>query len=229
MLTISKFMNKAQVLQYFENDLLGYFCYDKNSNTNAKLFGRLARKLGIEKLAPSDVFKSVLDNKHPLTKAKLRPRECKRQIFSACMSAPKAFSILAVYMLGEDNDFMAIHEEAADEAMRWIEQKAKVRIRKNGANDSVFTGSFLGVKITHLLSRADDPQLHSHYEIFNLTYDQNEQKYKALEPLEIYKESQVATLIYRRKLVERLKDKGIDASLDAKVKCSSREFRSRCP
>ena len=100
--------------------------------------------------------------------------------------------------------------------MRWIEEKAKVRIRKNGAKYSVFTGSFLGVKIMHLLSRADDPQLHSHYEIFNLTYDQNEQKYKALDPLEIYKESQVATLIYRRKLVERLKDKGIKASLDAK-------------
>ena len=100
--------------------------------------------------------------------------------------------------------------------MRWIEQKAKVRIRKNGAKYSLFTGSFLGVKITHLLSRADDPQLHSHYEIFNLTYDQNEHKYKALDPLEIYKESQVATLIYRRKLVERLKDKGIKASLDAK-------------
>lgn len=216
MLTISKFMNKAQVLQYFENDLLGYFCYDKNSNTNAKLFGRLAWKLGIEKRAPSDVFKSVLDNKHPLTKAKLRPRECKRQIFSACMSAPKAFSILAVYMLSKDNDFMAIHEEAADEAMRWIEEKAKVRIRKNGAKYSVFTGSFLGMKITHLLSRADDPQLHSHYEIFNLTYDQNEQKYKALDPLEIYNESQTATLIYRQKLVERLKDKGIKASLDAK-------------
>ena len=215
-MTISKFMNKAQVLQYFENDLLGYFCYDKNSNTNAKIFGRLAGKLGIEKCSPENVFKSVLDNKHPLTKAKLRPRECKRQIFSACMSAPKAFSILAVYMLGKDNDFMAIHEEAADEAMRWIEQKAKVRIRKNGAKYSLFTGSFLGVKITHLLSRADDPQLHSHYEIFNLTYDQNEQKYKALDPLEIYKESQTATLIYRRKLVERLKDKGIDASLDAK-------------
>ena len=216
MLTISKFMDKAQVLQYFENDLLGYFCYDKNSNTNAKLFGRLAGKLGIEKRAPSDVFKSVLDNKHPLTKAKLKPRECKRQIFSACMSAPKAFSILAVYMLGKDNDFMAIHEVAADEAMRWIEGKAKVRIRKNGAKYSVFTGSFLGVKITHLLSRADDPQLHSHYEIFNLTYDQNEQKYKALDPLEIYNESQIATLIYRKKLVERLKDKGIKAKLDAK-------------
>ena len=216
MLTISKFMNKAQVLQYFENDLLGYFCYDKKSNTNAKLFGRLARELGIEKCAPSDVFKSVLDNKHPVTKAKLRPRECKRQIFSACMSAPKAFSILAVYMLGKDNNFMAIHEEAADEAMSWIEEKAKVRIRKNGAKHSVFTGSFLGVKITYLLSRADDPQLHSHYEIFNLTYDQNEQKYKALDPLEIYKESQVATLIYRQKLVERLNDKGIKASLDDK-------------
>lgn len=216
MLTISKFMNKAQVLQYFENDLLGYFCYDENSNTNAKLFGRLARELGIEKCAPSDVFKSVLDNKHPVTKAKLRPRECKRQIFSACMSAPKAFSILAVYMLGKDNNFMAIHEEASDEAMSWIEEKAKVRIRKNGANDSAFTGSFLGVKITHLLSRADDPQVHSHYEIFNLTYDQNEQKYKALDPLEIYKESQAATLIYRQKLVERLKDKGIKASLDDK-------------
>lgn len=216
MLTISKFMNKAQVLQYFENDLLGYFCYDKKSNTNAKLFGRLARELGIEKCDPSDVFKSVLDNKHPLTKAKLRPRECKRQIFSACMSAPKAFSILAVYMLGKDNNFMAIHEEAADEAMSWIEEKAKVRIRKNGANDSAFTGSFLGVKITHLLSRADDPQVHSHYEIFNLTYDQNEQKYKALDPLEIYKESQVATLIYRQKFVKRLNDKGIKASLDAK-------------
>lgn len=209
-------MNKAQVLQYFENDLLGYFCYDENSNTNAKLFGRLARELGIEKCAPSDVFKSVLDNKHPVTKAKLRPRECKRQIFSACMSAPKAFPILAVYMLGKDNNFMAIHEEAADEAMSRIEEKAKVRIRKNGANDSAFTGSFLGVKITHLLSRADDPQVHSHYEIFNLTYDQNEQKYKALDPLEIYKESQAATLIYRQKLVERLKDKGIKASLDDK-------------
>lgn len=72
------------------------------------------------------------------------------------------------------------------------------------------------MKITHLLSRADDPQVHSHYEIFNLTYDQNEQKYKALDPLEIYKESQAATLIYRQKLVERLKDKGIKASLDDK-------------
>ena len=220
MLTISKFMDKAQVLQYFENDLLGYFCYDKNNDTNAKLFGRLAGKLGIERHSPADVFKSVLDNKHPLTNAKLRPRECKRQIFSACISAPKAFSILAVYMLGKDNDFMAIHEEAADEAMRWIEGKAKVRIRKSGAKYSVFTGSFLGVKITHLLSRADDPQLHSHYEIFNLTYDQNEQKYKALDPLEIYKESQTATLIYRQKLVERLKDKGIKASLDAKGEVS---------
>lgn len=58
--------------------------------------------------------------------------------------------------------------------------------------------------------------MHSHYEIFNLTYDQNEQKYKALDPLEIYKESQAATLIYRQKLVERLKDKGIKASLDDK-------------
>ena len=216
MFTISKFMNKEQVVQYFENDLLGYFCYDKNNGTNAKLFGRLAGKLGIEKCSPADVFKSVLDNKHPLTKAKLRPRECKRQIFSACMSAPKAFSILAVYMLGKDNDFMTIHEEAADEAMRWIEEKAMVRIRKNKANYSIPTGSFLGVKITHLLSRADDPQLHSHYEIFNLTYDQNEQKYKALDPLEIYNESQAATLIYRQKLVDRLKDKGIEASLDAK-------------
>ena len=216
MLTISKFMNKEQVVQYFENDLLGYFCYDKNNGTNAKLFGRLAGKLGIEKCSPADVFKSVLDNKHPLTKAKLRPRECKRQIFSACMSAPKAFSILAVYMLGKDNDFMTIHEEAADEAMRWIEQKAMVRIRKNKANYSIPTGSFLGVKITHLLSRADDPQLHSHYEIFNLTYDQNEQKYKALDPIEIYNESQAATLIYRQKLVDRLKGKGIEASLDTK-------------
>ena len=215
MFTISKFMDKAQVLQYFENDLLGYFCYDKNNGTNSKLFGRLAGKLGIEKCSPADVFKSVLDNKHPLTKAKLR-RECKRQVFSACMSAPKAFSILAVYMLGKDNDFMTIHEEAADEAMRWIEQRAMVRIRKNKANYSIPTGSFLGVKITHLLSRADDPQLHSHYEIFNLTYDQNEQKYKALDPLEIYNESQAATLIYRQKLVDRLKDKGIEASLDAK-------------
>lgn len=215
-MTISKFMDKAQVLQYFENDLLGYFCYDKNNGTNAKLFGRLAGKLGIEKCSPANVFKSVLDNKHPLTKAKLRPRECKRQIFSACMSAPKAFSILAVYMLGKDNDFMTIHEEAADEAMRWIEQRAMVRIRKNGANYSIPTGCFLGVKITHLLSRADDPQLHNHYEIFNLTYDQNEQKYKALDPIEIYNESQNATLIYRQKLIDRLKDKGIKASLDAK-------------
>ena len=209
-------MDKEQVVQYFENDLLGYFCYDKNNGTNAKLFGRLAGKLGIEKCSPADVFKSVLDNKHPLTKAKLRPRECKRQIFSACMSAPKAFSILAVYMLGKDNDFMTIHEEAADETMRWIEQRAMVRVRKNGANYSVHTGSFLGVKITHLLSRADDPQLHSHYEIFNLTYDQNEQKYKALDPIEIYNKSQEATLIYRQKLVDRLKGKGIEASLDAK-------------
>lgn len=181
MLTISKFMDKAQVVQYFENDLLGYFCYDKNNGTNAKLFGRLAGKLGIEKCSPADVFKSVLDNKHPLTKAKLR-RECKRQVFSACMSAPKAFSILAVYMLGKDNDFMTIHEEAADEAMRWIEQRAMVRIRKNKANYSIPTGSFLGVKITHLLSRADDPQLHSHYENFQSDLRPKRAKIQSLGP-----------------------------------------------
>lgn len=172
--TFSTIKSKQQAENYFSEELRQYF-----DGSNIK--GRLIERLGLAKNIPSEkIFTAILNNKHPVTGKKLRPRESKRLLFSFCFSAPKPLSILAMFT--DDKRLFDAHRKASNIAGDWLENFAEVRKRKGGRTDSVLTGETLRFSCEHMLSRAKDPQLHSHEVFFNLTYDKEFNAFYALDP-----------------------------------------------
>jgi conjugative relaxase-like TrwC/TraI family protein len=175
-----------------------------------KWHGNLVSRLGFDPTKPltKAQFKSLLENKNPNTGKNLTARTIhgRRLYFDATTSAPKSVSILAVTM----NDYRLIkaHEEATAFSITEIEKFAQTRVRVDGQHTVRKTGNVLCASATHTTSRTNDPQLHSHNLFFNVTWDQIEQKYKALEAYEIYDKATYFTEIYRHVLAQKVKELG---------------------
>lgn len=204
--TFSTIKSKQQAENYFSEELRQYF-----DGSNIK--GRLMERLGLAKNIPSEkIFTAILNNKHPVTGKKLRPRESKRLLFSFCFSAPKPLSILALFT--DDKRLFDAHRKASNIAGDWLENFAEVRKRKGGRTDSVLTGETLRFSCEHLLSRAKDPQLHSHEVFFNITYDKELNAFYALDPGQMGTRSKLATHIYRNILTRELNKISVPAYID---------------
>lgn len=84
------------------------------------------------------------------------------------MSAPKSVSILA--LVAGDQRLVAAHREAVKATLEKIQQGcAQARIKVNGDMRYENTHHLTGALYHHDLSRARDPQLHTHSVIMNLT------------------------------------------------------------
>ncbi len=168
--------------------------------------GSLVEKLGLdpEKPITKDQFSVLLENKNPTTSTQLTAKTIvgRRLYFDATFSAPKSVSIMAITM--NDQALIKAHDLATQETLKELELSSQTRIRVNGANDLRKTGSILVASVVHATSRANDPQLHSHNLVFNVTWDQIEKKFKALEASEIYKKTNYFTEVYRNKLAEKV-------------------------
>lgn len=204
--TFSTIKSKQQAENYFSAELRQYF-----DGSNIK--GRLMERLGLAKNIPSEkIFTDILNNKHPVTGKKLRPRESKRLLFSFCFSAPKPLSILAMFT--DDKRLFDAHRKASNIAGDWLENFAEVGKRKGGRTDSVLTGETLRFSCEHMLSRAEDPQLHSHEVFFNITYDKELNAFYALDPGQMGTRSNLATHIYRNILTRELNKISVPAYID---------------
>lgn len=204
--TFSTIKSKQQAENYFSEELQQYF-----DGSNIK--GKLMERLGIAKNIPlKNIFTAILNNKHPVTGKKLRPRESKRLLFSFCFSAPKSLSVLALFT--DDKRLFDAHRKASNIAGDWLENFAEVRKRKGGRTDSVLTGETLQFSCEHMLSRAEDPQLHSHEVFFNITYDKELNAFYALDPGQMGTRSKLATHIYRNILTRELNKISVPAYID---------------
>ena len=96
--------------------------------------------------------------------------------------------------------FSAAHEDAARVAFRELETFAAARVRKAANEWDRTAGNLVAVAFTHTSSRALDPQLHTHFTVFNATFDENEQSWKALQVGAMYDAIRYATEIYRNEL-----------------------------
>lgn len=204
MVTFDVIKDKQQATTYFANELISYY-------GNARIGGKLVDILGVKNQPLNEVFDSILKNHHPITKEKLRPNQSKRLLFTFCVSAPKPFSILALYT--DDTRLFYIHAKATNEAISYIETFAEVRKRKDKQKHSVKTGQTLYFACDHMISRCNDPQIHTHVNFFNLTWDKEENGFRALDPGAMGKATIVATQIYRNVLVRELNKIGIQAKI----------------
>ena len=181
--------------------------YSEGHTVGLQWFGQGCVRLGLEpgREAQPLAFERLCDNLNPVTGEKLnvRHRNVDRRVsFDFVVSPPKSVSLMT--LLAGDLRIIAIHEEAARVAMGYLEKVAATRIRKGRADTERNTGELAAVMVTHGSSRDLDPQLHSHFVVFNTTWDATENRWKALQTTEMFNCVRMSTEVYRSQLARGL-------------------------
>ena len=137
---------------------------------------------------------------NPVTGGKLTQRHVTNgpRFFDFQCAAPKSVSIMSLF----DRRLEEAHHEAVTEAMLELEKLAAVRLRKGEnvfTNNLETTGRIIYAEFHHTASRALDPQLHTHNVVVNVTLG-SDNKFKALESVEMYRAIRYAGKVYHNKL-----------------------------
>ena len=137
---------------------------------------------------------------NPVTGGKLTQRHVTNgpRFFDFQCAAPKSVSIMSLF----DRRLEEAHREAVTEAMLELEKLAAVRLRKGEnvfTNNLETTGRIIYAEFHHTASRALDPQLHTHNVVVNVTLG-SDNKFKALESVEMYRAIRYAGKVYHNKL-----------------------------
>jgi conjugative relaxase-like TrwC/TraI family protein len=203
--------HRAAATTYFDEHLSHNDYYTQTETQAGQWIGVGCERLGLQpgEVVTRDAFLKLCDNLHPDTGQQLTQTTIKdRRIFFDFQCAPpKSVSILAVTM--NDQRIIEAHKEASTLALRELERFAATRIRKGGIEDKDrLTGNLVGAAFMHTSSRALDPQLHTHFVLFNATWDKTEQRWKALQTSGMFDAIHYGTEVYRNELVKRLQGIG---------------------
>jgi conjugative relaxase-like TrwC/TraI family protein len=131
-----------------------------------------ARRLGLEGSVAPDDLRQVLAGMSPQGEILTAGRvdEAKRVAgFDLTWSAPKSVSLLfGLSDPGVAAVVRGVHEDAVDQAVRYLERHALSVRRGAGGQNSVGAEGLVAAAFTHRTSRAGDPQLHTHVLVANV-------------------------------------------------------------
>jgi conjugative relaxase-like TrwC/TraI family protein len=202
--------NLGDAESYFDEHLAQNDYYAAGEIRPGQWIGAGAERMGLKNVVTREQFHSLCKNQNPNDGERLTQRqqkEDKRRVFyDFTCSAPKSVSVLAV-TLGDDR-LVTAHEEAMRIAFRELEAFAATRVRKQGSQKDRTTGNLVAAGFTHTSSRALDPQLHTHFTVFNATFDENERCWKALQAGGMYDAIRYGTAVYRNELAKRVQQIG---------------------
>jgi conjugative relaxase-like TrwC/TraI family protein len=174
--------------------------------------GKDAQRLGLEGVVDKESFERLCDNLDPRTGKQLtaRTRSERTVGYDFTFSVPKSVSL--VYAMSGDEQIMGAFREAVDETMRDIEAEMQTRVRKGGKDENRQTGSMLWPEFIHKTARPvggiPDPHLHAHCFAFNVTFDEQEQRFKAGQFRNLKRDAPYFQAAFRVRLAEKLQDLG---------------------
>jgi len=111
-------------------------------------------------------------------------------------SAPKSVSVL--FAVAEEETakaLLAAHERAVDAALAYLEREACLTRRGRDGAERLHGEGLIAASYRHRMSRAGDPQLHTHVVVGNLTRAQG--RYTALDARALYEHKSAAGALYR--------------------------------
>ena len=206
MFTAVAHKNLADAEQYFDEHLAQNDYYAAGEIRPGQWIGAGAERLGLRAEVTRDQFHALCENHNPNDGERLTQRSQKegqrRVFYDFTCSAPKSVSVLAVTL--DDQRLIEAHEAAARLAFRELETFAAARVRKQGARKDRLTGNLVAASFVHDSSRELDPQLHTHFTVFNATFDKDERCWKALEARGMYDAIHYGTAVYRNELAKRV-------------------------
>jgi hypothetical protein len=126
---------------------------------------------------------------------------CKKvAAFDLTFSAPKSVSVL--FAVGDGvlgRALVEAHEAAVDAAVGYVEREAcRVRRGRGGVRREVGEG-FVAAAYRHRMSRAEDPQLHTHVVAANMARGEDG-RWTALDGTPLYRHAKAAGFLYQAHL-----------------------------
>jgi len=219
MLSIGKVgLSRKQQLYYEEKVAKGAEdYYTGRGEVPGRWAGSGARLLGLSGELDANQLSAMMDGKDPLSGERLawRAGRCSIAALDLTFSAPKSVSVL--FAVGDPKLSRALvdaHEEAVEAALSFLEREAcRVRRGHNGtqaereAGDprgwqrlrTEPTGGFVAAADRHRMSRAQDPQLHTHVVCANMARGQDG-RWTALDGRPIYEHAKAAGCVYEAHL-----------------------------
>jgi len=196
----------ADAEKYFDEHLAQNDYYAAGEIRPGQWVGLGAERLELKQHVSREQFHALCENRDPQTDERLTRRQNakgqRRVFYDFTCSAPKSVSVLAVTL--NDERLVTAHEEAARIAFRELEGFAATRVRKQCIQRDRTTGNLVAAAFTHTSSRALDPQAHTHFTVFNATFDHTEKSWKALQAGGMYDAIRYATAVYRNELAKRV-------------------------
>ena len=186
MLRMVQSVNASSAMAYFKAELSSGAYYTKDAQTKAGRWGgKTAKALGLEGEIDERDFAALCSNAHPETGEPLTPRtkDGRTVGYDITFNAPK--SVTLAYELGGDKRILDAFERSVRTTMERIESETLTRVRTGGKNEERQTGNLAWGEFTHFTARPvdglPDPHLHTHVYAFNLTHDEVEGRFKAVQ------------------------------------------------
>jgi len=201
-------MSSAQAASYHEQDQNYY----QNAQESLELScwqGKGAENLGLAGEVENDVFKRLCQGIHP-KREQILTDTTKRAGTDLTFSAPKSLSILSELNDKEtDIKIREAHSKAVEKTMQFVEKYAQTREQKIGERKTVDTNNLVIAKFNHDTSREQDPQLHTHCFVLNMT-QKKDGNWRALHNDQFFKNKMLFGQIYRNELAKNIKDLGYE-------------------
>lgn len=204
---------------YMRHHLSANDYYSESERVTGHWQGKAAEMLGIagQEVTP-EAFEALRTNRHPQTGDKLTPRKPKVAYHDFVVSAPKSVSIAA--MMGRDDRLIEAFDHCVAKAFKRLEEQACVRVR---GGQAVFTenvrttGNAVAAVYRHDTSRMLDPQLHTHLVFANVTWDQESERWLALQPRRMGEESRAIRQAFYRDLASECQKLGYQTESDGET------------
>jgi conjugative relaxase-like TrwC/TraI family protein len=199
-LTIGKLgSSRSQLVYYEEQVAVGIEdYYAGRGEARGVWLGRGVEALGLDGEVEPDGFMALMRGRHPLDGSTLRRMGSCSTVaaLDLTFSAPKSVSVL--FALADDDVsavLIAAHERAVAAALEYLEREACWTRRGHGGAQRLRGEGFIAAGYRHRMSRAGDPQLHTHVVVANMS--RAEGKYTALDAHPLYEHKSAAGAVYR--------------------------------
>jgi conjugative relaxase-like TrwC/TraI family protein len=203
MLSLGKVSTGAGAASYYEG-ADDYYAQDRSPS---QWLGDGAEHLGLAGKVDAQTFRALLDGKMPDGSQIHNAAEGRRGGTDFTFSAPKSVSMQA--LIAGDGRLIDAHEAAVSRAIRYAEGLAAYRVTEDGVTRTEASGNLLVASFRHDLSRAQDPNLHTHAVAINATQRPDGQ-WRALEQGEFYHQQKLMGALYRAELALEVQKLGYE-------------------
>ena len=210
--TVFELRSSAVSVSYYERD--GYYAKNDPEHRQASFWhGGAAKAQGLRAHVRPSLFEEVLSGWVPGTDIRLgRMREGEhehRPGWDITFSAPKSVSLEALAI--GDRRVIRAHDEAVRATLDWVEAELletrgwdpAARRRPRVKAEGMVVAGF-----RHLTSRDQDPQLHTHCVLANMTRNASGE-WRSVEPTRIRRSQKLIGAYYRNELARRLQSLGM--------------------